>query len=106
MGLNFELSPRQTSSVSTTLSMPGPHPLPMTGDFFPPPCQVMPQLLYYLRLDSAKGASGGVSGGGGGGGDGGIDWGCLLVYSCSADTRCCPLGRGYHPEFLWKQEMP
>lgn len=52
--------------------------------------QVMPQLLHYLQLDSAPtGPS--------------IDWGTLIVYTCS--SAHCQLGHGYHPEFLWKQDM-
>ncbi|XP_071512108.1 programmed cell death protein 2-like [Diadema antillarum] len=62
-----------------------------------PPCQcgarrqfefqVLPQLLRHLDVDSL--------------GDS-IDWGTLLVYTC---TKNCVEGPAYHPEFLWKQNF-
>lgn len=53
--------------------------------------QVMPQLLYYLKLDQCF-----VNGSD-------IDWGTLLIYTCSSVS--CQLGPGYHQEFLWKQDI-
>ena len=56
--------------------------------------QIMPQLLYYLKLDSAHSGPAHSND---------IDWGTLLIYTCGAGS--CKLGRGYHTEFLWKQEV-
>ena len=50
--------------------------------------QIMPQLLYYLKLDTVSEPS--------------IDWGTLLVFTCTAS---CDLGPGYHEEILWKQDF-
>ena len=50
--------------------------------------QVMPQLLYYLKMDVVSGPS--------------VDWGTLLIYTC-ADN--CSTGPAYHQEFLWKQRF-
>ncbi|XP_041468574.1 programmed cell death protein 2-like [Lytechinus variegatus] len=48
--------------------------------------QIMPQLLTHLDVDSL---------------DVSIDWGTLLIYTCS---KSCTEGPPYHPEFLWKQD--
>ena len=50
--------------------------------------QVMPQLLYFLKLDTVSSPS--------------IDWGTLLVYTCS---NGCNTKSGYVEEFLWKQDF-
>ena len=50
----------------------------------------MPQLLYYLKLDSTEGAS--------------IDWGTLAVYSCEKSCTSGSTGAAYQPEFVWKQD--
>ena len=52
--------------------------------------QVMPQLLYYLRLDSIEGVS--------------IDWGTLSVYTCGNSCASTPTDVAYQQEFLWKQD--
>eukprot|EP00062_Callorhinchus_milii_P009737 gi/632953986/ref/XP_007892720.1/ PREDICTED: programmed cell death protein 2 [Callorhinchus milii] len=49
--------------------------------------QIMPQLLYYLKVDSL-----GES----------IDWGTLAVYTCE---ESCDHGNEYTTEFLWKQDF-
>ena len=49
--------------------------------------QVMPQLLYYLKLDTIS--------------DHSVDWGTLLVYSCAAS---CSHG-GLETEVVWKQDF-
>ncbi len=60
--------------------------------------QVMPQLLYYLKLDQQRSSAENSHTA-----SGGIDWGTLLVYTCS--SHHCTLGPGYHQEFLWKQDI-
>ena len=50
----------------------------------------MPQLLYYLNLDSTPSPTS-------------IDWGTLLIYTCVAN--CLHTPPGYIEEFLWKQEL-
>ncbi|KAK2168384.1 hypothetical protein LSH36_17g07011 [Paralvinella palmiformis] len=50
--------------------------------------QVMPQLLYHLKVDDV-GAS--------------LDWGVLAVYTCS--ESCQPHNDGYQQEFVWKQDF-
>jgi len=48
--------------------------------------QVLPQLLYFLKVDSkAKDA---------------LDWGTLVVYTCKDS---CGDGSKYTPEFVWTQ---
>eukprot|EP00741_Cyanophora_paradoxa_P017275 tig00020961_g16685.t1 len=55
--------------------------------------QVMPQLLYYLRLDESAEAEAGAAAT--------LDFGTLAVYTC---RRTCELGGGpYAPEFVWRQ---
>ena len=49
----------------------------------------MPQLLYYLKLDSTTGPS--------------IDWGTLVVYTCEQSCTS-KTDNVYQPEFLWKQD--
>ncbi|XP_067845645.1 programmed cell death protein 2 [Heptranchias perlo] len=49
--------------------------------------QVMPQLLYQLKVDRL-----GES----------LDWGTLVVYTCE---QSCDHGNEYSPEFLWKQDF-
>jgi pre-rRNA-processing protein TSR4 len=70
----------------------------------PPPCpachaarrlelQIMPQLLYYLKPENvATGASLETAS---------IDWGTLLIYTCSKD---CGAEGAYMPEHLWRQD--
>ena len=60
----------------------------ISGDYGTLYPQVMPQLLYYLKLDSVSGQS--------------IDWGTLLVYCCAGS---CGRARGYCEEFLWRQDF-
>lgn len=50
--------------------------------------QIMPQLLYFLKLDTVSSPS--------------IDWGTLLIYTCS---NSCSTKSGYEEEFLWKQDF-
>ena len=51
----------------------------------------MPQLLYYLKVDSSSSPDGKT-----------IDWGTLLIYTCSEN---CNIRTGYQEEFLWKQDL-
>ncbi|XP_030628367.1 programmed cell death protein 2 [Chanos chanos] len=50
-------------------------------------CQIMPQLLNHLKVDTL---------------DASIDWGTLAIYTC-ADS--CDQGNRYSPEFIWKQDF-
>lgn len=68
-----------------------------TVTLFQPPfhstcMQVMPQLLYYLKLDAVSEAS--------------IDWGTVIIYSCSAS---CTTQHGatsmYSTDLVWKQDF-
>jgi pre-rRNA-processing protein TSR4 len=85
----------------------GGHPLlvsqdnaPQTTDIPSCPCgadrqfefQVMPQLLYYLKLDTVAEAS--------------VDWGTLLTYSCAAscDAHTADTCR-YITDIVWKQDF-
>ncbi|XP_072031618.1 programmed cell death protein 2-like [Amphiura filiformis] len=80
----------------------GGQPLWVSNDNKPtaediPPCscgsprqfefQIMPQLLIHLNVDSVNES---------------IDWGTLLVYTCS---NSCDEGPAYHKEFIWKQDV-
>jgi len=49
--------------------------------------QIMPQILNHLKLDSTEAS---------------VDWGTLCVYTCELS---CPIGNGYAPEFIWKQDF-
>ena len=49
--------------------------------------QVMPQLLYYLKLDTLSGDS--------------VDWGTVIIYSCQASCSAA----GPAVEFVWKQDF-
>ena len=51
--------------------------------------QVMPQLLYYLKLDVVSDAS--------------VDWGTVLIYSCS--ESCTADSCSYINDFVWKQDI-
>ena len=52
----------------------------------------MPQLLYYLKLDSTSDSSSC------------IDWGTLLIYTCATNCTSETNDR-YVEEFLWKQSL-
>lgn len=49
--------------------------------------QIMPQLINYLEIEEK--------------GDEGLDWGTLLVYSCSKNCNM----KMYNKEFIWRQDI-
>lgn len=51
--------------------------------------QVLPQLLYYLKLDVVGKET--------------LDWGTLVVYMC--EKSCSVEGVHYVEEVLWKQDF-
>ena len=52
----------------------------------------MPQLLYYLKLDTVSDAS--------------VDWGTLLIYSCSLScTTTESVQSSYTTDVVWKQDF-
>ena len=53
-----------------------------------PRCQVLPQLLNHLGVDSLHGNS--------------LDWGTLAVYTCKDS---CEGATRYQREFVWKQDL-
>ena len=58
-----------------------------------PLAQVMPQLLYYLKLDVLSEAT--------------VDWGTVLVYSCTASCLAHNAGTAARctTELVWKQDF-
>lgn len=61
----------------------------------------MPQLLYYTKID-LTGTTTGTTTGSTGTQTPSIDWGTLLIYTC---TSHCNDTSGYTEEFLWKQDF-
>lgn len=57
--------------------------------------QIMPQLLNCLNLDAVQREGSGPS-------TECIDWGVLIVFTCS---KSCDEGQSYKTEFIWKQDI-
>jgi hypothetical protein len=52
--------------------------------------QILPQMLYYLKVDRLDAQSS-------------VDWGTLLVYTCP--NSCVVPGKNYVEEFVWRQSI-